>query len=618
MRRSILVTLLGLVLANGAACSDDCEQPAETHTGDTGGAGGDVAGELDVSGEVDDVGADLGGEEDLVPEAFRDYVESDGLGGFRVRASGIAPVDASGVEQDVNDPALVQWAVDNAVGRVTLLAEGGDFEFGDEGSVFVYTPVDASAPRELEIVGEWDEADGLPATRIVGGYRVLTVGLPPQEWAFSVTADEGWTMIEEPRPLGPARVRIASIWFDHYDSVAIWLAATDDAEIERNRFTDGITRPWEAWDNTATARGILMYTPDSLSMGDPGNNFPRLDESELPDTRGGTALTGRIAIRGNTLDGNARLDETAASGWQGSTHLLFAWYFDADLEVSDNDIRNFCIAGLGIGGFFRSVTVRDNHVEPGPVTGNIGMLLNEDGYFRGLMGAPISEGDAGLAAGIITRNTFVITGNPAAGGIAVFLLAGNTGVQVTENHIQVSGNAAAGGIRIQGYAENNRIADNTIVGDGMGAAIAISAGEVQATSNVVHGNQVEGSGLAGIVVSAAEAGDASGNVVSQNDFSDFVATGGQTVIGPYADANVFLGNLFGGGGAAAIAVQGSVDNRFLGNEHYGDYPGWSSGSGLWTFDADSADNKVIEPGPNGLDTADQLQDLGTDNALVMD
>jgi hypothetical protein len=152
----------------------------------------------------------------------------------------------------------------------------------------------------------------------------------------------------------------------------------------------------------------------------------------------------------------------------------------------------------------------------------------------------------------------------------------------------------------------------------MGAAIAVAGDASQATSNVVQGNRVEGTGVAGVVLSAAETGSASDNVVSQNDLSDFTATEGQAVIGPFADDNVLLGNLFGGGGAAAIAVQNGQDNRFLGNEHYGDYPGWASGSGLWTFDADSVDNKVIEPGPDGLDTTDQVQDLGTDNVLVAD
>ena len=62
----------------------------------------------------------------------------------------------------------------------------------------------------------------------------------------------------------------------------------------------------------------------------------------------------------------------------------------------------------------------------------------------------------------------------------------------------------------------------------------------------------------------------------------------------------------------------SQNNYLLTNEHHGVYPGWSNGGGLWNFDADSTNNTVMDPGPEGLDTTDQLQDLGTDNELFTD
>ena len=86
MWRLLLLTFLGSLVAVGSACSDDCEQQAGCDVCDAVGDVGDAA---------DDAVDNTDGDTELVPEAYRDYIESDGFGGFLVRASGITPADGS-------------------------------------------------------------------------------------------------------------------------------------------------------------------------------------------------------------------------------------------------------------------------------------------------------------------------------------------------------------------------------------------------------------------------------------------------------------------------------------------------------------------------------------------
>jgi len=325
-----------------------------------------------------------------------------------------------------------------------------------------------------------------------------------------------------------------------------------------------------------------------------------------------------VAIRRNVVEGNSRYDET--EGFQGSSHGLFAWYFDADLEVSGNEVRDYTVTGLGVGGFFRSAVVRDNVLARGEVGAmNFGVLMAEDGYLRGLFGAPISEGDAALGAGVVTGNTITTTGTDP--GAAIALISRNEGAVVTDNTLSVD-NPTGVAIQLLDDHADTYVGGNTIHGDAMYAGVLVSPRGQSAVDIAVHANSFTGTGTRGLSIELPYGGSATGTTLTENALAtgakdDFAATGAQVWI--EGDHTLLHANHLGGGGEAAVVVSGS-DNTLSANHHHGSYAGWSSKAeeGLWRLEASSADNWILRPGPDGLDTTDQLRDLGTDNLLELD
>jgi len=187
-------------------------------------------------------------------------------------------------------------------------------------------------------------------------------------------------------------------------------------------------------------------------------------------------------------------------------------------------------------------------------------------------------------------------------------------------------NAAGAGIMLDGstaaaYVGNNRIHGQ---GGGMFAGVNLSSEDGVVGDNVVHANTISGIGSRGISLDGSAGGSITGNVCSENllaagSAEDFVAGASQLWVGAGADDNLFHANSLGGGGEAAVDVAGDR-NYFVANQHFGSYQGWTSEAqnGLWRFQADSADNMVVDPGPDGLDTTDQFLDLGTGSELHAD
>jgi hypothetical protein len=160
-----------------------------------------------------------------------------------------------------NDPANDVKAVQDAVDKGGEILLKGTFHFGDKGSGII--------KRDVKILGE-KSSEGIPATKIRGGFRTLLSPLPVQL---------------PPETPGP-RISIQNIHFDESNMSPIFIAYSSGANISGNKITN--VRPLAASPQMNFSVGVIVGTnmiqPAATRKYQPG------------------AVTGSITIADNDLD----------------------------------------------------------------------------------------------------------------------------------------------------------------------------------------------------------------------------------------------------------------------------------------------------------------------------
>ena len=248
-----------------------------------------------------------------------------------------------------DNPAVDVQAVQAAVSQGGEVFLKGTFDFGEKGSVNIN--------KDVKIVGEKD-SQGVPTTKIKGGYQTLFSPLPAQL---------------PPQAPGP-KIAIQNIHFDGTLAFPIYIAYCSGATIAGNKITN--VRPAVTPKMNFSA-GILVGTywiqPPATKKYQPG------------------AVTGIVTISGNDLDmANDTPEKTLGEG------IFVHWATGITLQISGNTVKN-CSRNsieamdnyLGDDGS-GSVVIRDNKVTtaivgipfPSPFTPNgicVGWFLDGTG-----------------------------------------------------------------------------------------------------------------------------------------------------------------------------------------------------------------------------------------------
>jgi hypothetical protein len=357
-------------------------------------------------------------------------------------------------------------------------------------------------------------------------------------------------------------VTIKDIRFERPKTGAILLAATTGVEISGNMFFDAILEDVEEWSHWPHAAAIEGVTPEALYYD--GWFDPSVDGTALyprivgTDPRTSTAVKGTILITDNHFDGNARPDPDGVSSlyyagvdetWQGMSHAMFFWFFDADVVVSGNTIENVLGVGMGFGGYFGHLTIQDNCVRTGGNTfsGN-GISANEEGYGTTLFGKTVGEGDRDLATTVISGNRVAAGSEYSGYGEGINALFGR-GVVASGNSVSVDDPLHVA-VTVASTLDSLVLDNDIWLDTGMGVAVW-DWGGFGSTGNIVLENTIKGVSDIGIWV---------------GDFPPYDSSDGNTISGNEMRALALVPGYYGVAAHAAFLPL-SADNVFAGHKH---------------------------------------------------
>jgi hypothetical protein len=370
------------------------------------------------------------------------------LGFFTLPALAVSPKSYDSVVVGKSNPAydvtIIQDAVDNG-GSVLLK---GTFDFGKDGSVNI--------SKDVKIYGETD-AQGNPATRVQGGFWTFHSKLPAQL---------------PPQTPGP-KVTIQGIHFDGAQRAPISLPFCSGANIVKNKITNVqpyISKvPIFGKSGLYRQQGIVfnpIYTLPSRKY-QPG------------------AITGDIVVTDNDIELSNDIPEKTLS--QG---VIIIWSTGATTKILRNHIVNCSRNSLesidnypGKDGSGMTL-IKDNTIVtatkgipvPTPST-PVGVVA---GWFLDLSGAT----DPARKTKIVVMNNHIEARGATSVGINVLADGGI----ISSNRIVMKGGPKAKGI-VQ-FASNSLIANNTIEGSGLCAALTMPFKSLKACGNTFVGNDL--------------------------------------------------------------------------------------------------------------------------------
>jgi hypothetical protein len=368
-----------------------------------------------------------------------------------------------------NDPANDVKAVQDAVDKGGEILLKGTFHFGDKGSGII--------KRDVKILGE-KSSEGIPATKIRGGFRTLLSPLPVQL---------------PPETPGP-RISIQNIHFDESNMSPIFIAYSSGANISGNKITN--VRPLAASPQMNFSVGVIVGTnmiqPAATRKYQPG------------------AVTGSITIADNDLDmSNDTPQKTLGQG------IFVHWTTGITLQILANRVKN-CSRNsieavdnyLGDDGT-GSVVIRENDV----TTPTVGAPFPSPRTPNGILVAWFFDGTGAGASNPKQNMKHTIINNTvrARGETSMAMWIGTNEVLVENNHITTE-QTSANGIFVNGA--QCHILKNKI--EGVGTAAIVISPHKSLTNLTGSNNRCENNDIGSFKASVADISleqDSKGNVV---------------------------------------------------------------------------------------------------------
>lgn len=365
-----------------------------------------------------------------------------------VPASAVSSMSYDSVVVGKSNPAYDITTIQDAVDKGGSVLLKGTFDFGKDGSVNI--------SKDVKIYGEID-AQGNPATRVQGGFWTFHSKLPAQL---------------PPQTPGP-KVTIQGIHFDGAQRAPISLPYCSGANIVKNKITNVQLHEVPVFGKSGLYRqqGIVF---------NPLYTLPKENRKYQPG-----AITGDIVVADNDIDMSNDIPEKTLS--QGVNIL---WSTGATTKILRNRVVNCSRNSLesidnypGKDGSGMTL-IKDNTIVtatkgipvPSPTTPN-GVVA---GWFFDLSGA---TDPARKTKTVVTNNQIEVRGATSF-GITVIADGGI----ITSNHIVVGGGPKANGI--MQLASNSLIANNTIEGSGLCAALTMPFKSLKACGNTFVGNDL--------------------------------------------------------------------------------------------------------------------------------
>ena len=357
-------------------------------------------------------------------------------------------LDGVFVTQDVCN---VQAAV-NAGGKILLKGTFHFAEYGEDGYVVKDTDGTVFITNDVEIKGEKQESRFL--TTIKGGYMTFSVGYEPIEWVYDFT-DEIFT---SPDNAVPVQVTIQDIHFENtlYTPIRIW--STTDATVKSNKIVDGRSFRADFYCGGPGCHGMGF----GVMVGPPGAlwaDYPQL-------------ISGNILITDNFMDGRYRRADVGDPWAEPSYNIpvrgltyggIFMMEYTADVEITNNEVYNFSMAHINVGGGDGTTRISENIIDVGPEDSEI----RPNPYGIWANGWWFQE-NPGIEKYTITENDINMGNNPEAWGIFLNNVVNDPVIE--ENRIRVQSDSGAGIVLWD--TSNATIAENQLVGKGL-AGVAL-------------------------------------------------------------------------------------------------------------------------------------------------
>ncbi len=368
-----------------------------------------------------------------------------------------------------DNPAVDVQAVQAAVSQGGEVLLKGTFDFGEKGSVNIN--------KDVRIVGE-KNSQGIPITKIKGGFRTFLSPLPPQL---------------PPQAPGP-KIAIQSIHFDGALAFPIYVAYCSGAIIAGNKITT--VKPIAATPQMNVSVGVMVGTnwiqPAATRKYQPG------------------AVTGIINLVSNDLD--MANDTPAKTLGQG---IFVHWATGITLQISGNTVKN-CSRN--------SIEAMDNYLDD---DGSGSVVIRDNKITTPTVGIPFPSPSTpnGICVGWFFDGTGAGASNPKQN--MKHVIVGNT--------IRARGETSLG----MWIASNEALVENNGISTEKQSATGIAVNSAQCR---ILKNKIEGIGKAAIGVTPNKSLTGSNNKCEDNDVSAFKASVAEISLLKDSKNNIVVGN----------------------------------------------------------------------------